>query len=94
MRREDEELALLKVSSKTDAKKLARAIYHELRKNGGEAVLQAIGAGAVNQAVKGVAIARGLAAPEGYDLKVVPGMAEVKMGDGVEKTAVKFRVFW
>lgn len=87
-------MEVLKVSSRTDAKKLARAIYHELRKNGGEATLQAVGAKAVNQAVKGVAVARGLAAPEGYDLEVVPGLVEVKMDDGKVKTAVRFRVFW
>jgi stage V sporulation protein S len=86
-------LELLKVSSRTDTRKLGKALYQALRKNGGEAVLQAVGAGAVNQAVKGVAVARGLAAPEGADLKAVPGLVKVEM-DGTEKTAVQFRVFW
>jgi stage V sporulation protein S len=86
-------LELLRVSSKTDAKKLGKALYQALRKNGGEAVLQAVGAGAINQAVKGVAVARGLAAPEGADLKAVPGLVKVEI-DGTEKTAVQLHVFW
>jgi len=84
---------VLRVSAKTDVKKLGTALYHMLRENGGEAVLQAVGAGAVNQAVKGVAVARGLAAPEGADLKVVPGLTRVTVG-GAEKTAVQLRVIW
>lgn len=86
-------MELLRVSSRTDTRKLGKALYQVLRKNGGEAVLQAVGAGAVNQAVKGVAVARGLAAPEGADLKTVPGLVKVEV-DGSEKTAVQLRVFW
>lgn len=49
----------LKVSKTTKPGKLAGAIIHTLDENGGKDVaLQAIGAGAVNQAVKAVAIAR------------------------------------
>lgn len=86
-------MEVLKVSSKSDIKRLGRALYHALRENGGEAVLQAVGAGAVNQAVKGVAVARGLAAPEGGDLKVVVGLTRVPI-EGTEKTAVQLRVLW
>ncbi|NHM28093.1 stage V sporulation protein S [Desulfofundulus sp. TPOSR] len=86
-------MELLKVSSKTDTRKLGKALYRALKENGGEAVLQAVGAGAVNQAVKGVAVARGLAAPEGADLKAVPGLTRIEM-DGTEKTAVQLHVFW
>ena len=84
---------VLRVSSKTEPKKLAGAIYRALKQNGGEVCLQAIGAGAVNQAVKGVAIARGFAAPEGANLKIVPGFKE-NAGDSGQVTAVSLNVFW
>lgn len=83
----------LKVSAKTDVKKLGMALYRALRNNGGEATLQAIGAGAVAQALKGVAVARGLAAPEGADLKVVPAFTQVTL-DGTEKTGMQLYVLW
>ncbi|SMB96680.1 stage V sporulation protein S [Thermanaeromonas toyohensis ToBE] len=86
-------MEVLKVSSKTDVRRLGRALYHALKENGGEAVLQAMGAGAISQAVKGVAVARGLAAPEGADLKVVPGLTRVTV-DGAERKAMQLRVFW
>jgi len=84
---------VLKVSSKTNPKKLAGAIYQALKQNGGEVCLQAIGAGAVNQAVKGVAIARGFAAPEGANLKVVPGFKDAADEDK-QVTAINLNVFW
>ena len=51
----------------------------------------AVGAGAVNQAVKAVAIARGFVAPNGLDLVCVPAFAEITI-DGEERTAIKFIV--
>ena len=53
--------------------------------------MQAVGAGAVNQAVKAVAIARGFVAPNGLDLVCVPAFAEITI-DGEERTAIKFIV--
>lgn len=89
-------MEMLRVSSKTEAKKLEAAIYHALKSNDEKKVeVRAIGAGAVNQAVKGIIVARGLAAPEGGDLKVIPGFvdAEVKDKDGL-MTAMRFIVYW
>ncbi|MEW5899452.1 MAG: stage V sporulation protein S [Bacillota bacterium] len=80
----------LKVSSRTEPKKLAGAIYHALKENDGKVQLQAIGAGAVNQAVKGVAIARGLAAPEGAELKIVPSFTDAEDNG----TAINLNVYW
>ncbi len=57
----------------------------------GNAEIQAIGAGAVNQAVKAVAIARGFVAPGGIDLICVPAFTDI-MIDGEERTAIKFIV--
>lgn len=53
--------------------------------------MQAIGAGAVNQAVKAIAIARGYVAPSGIDLVCVPAFADVEI-EGEERTAIKFLV--
>ena len=53
--------------------------------------MQAIGAGALNQAVKAVAIARGFVAPSGVDLVCVPAFAEVQV-EGEERTGIKLIV--
>lgn len=55
------------------------------------AEIQAIGAGALNQAVKSVAIARGFVAPTGKDLICIPAFTEVEI-DGEERTAIKLIV--
>lgn len=81
----------LKVSGSTDPKKLAGAICKSLEENGGEIAVQAIGAAAVNRAVKGIAIARAMAAPEGADLKVVPGFKDIEL-NGRKITAMQLHV--
>ena len=53
--------------------------------------MQAIGAGAVNQSIKAIAIARGFVAPNGMDLIAVPSFVEVEI-NGEERTAIKFFV--
>lgn len=53
--------------------------------------IQAIGAGAVNQAIKAIAIARGYVAPNGINLICIPAFSEVEI-DGEERTAIKFVV--
>jgi stage V sporulation protein S len=50
--------------------------------------LLAIGAGAINQAVKAIAIARGFVAPSGMDLICIPAFTDI-MIDGEERTAIK-----
>lgn len=57
----------------------------------GLAEIQAIGAGALNQAVKAVAIARGFVAPSGVDLICIPAFTDIKI-DGDERTAIKLIV--
>lgn len=61
-----------------------------LRENG-TAEVQAIGAGALNQAVKAVAIARGFVAPSGLDLMFVPAFVDVII-EGEERTAIKLLI--
>jgi stage V sporulation protein S len=58
----------------------------------GYAEIQAIGASALNQAVKAVTIARGYLEQDGMDLVVVPSFTEVDI-EGNERTAVRLAVF-
>lgn len=53
--------------------------------------MQAIGAGALNQGIKAIAIARGYVAPSGKDLIVVPAFSDILI-EGEEKTAIKLIV--
>ena len=83
-------MEVLKVSSSSGPKSVAGALAAVLREEGG-AEIQAIGAGAVNQSVKAIAIARGFVAPNGIDLISIPAFAEIMIGDE-ERTAIKFIV--
>jgi len=83
-------LEVLKVSANSKPKAVAGALAAVLRAHG-SAEVQAVGAGAVNQAVKAIAIARGYVAPNGIDLVSIPAFAEIDI-DGEERTAIKFFV--
>lgn len=83
-------MEVLKVSSKSNPNAVAGALAGVIRERG-HAELQAIGAGAINQAVKAVAIARGFVAPSGIDLVCVPAFTDVQI-DGEERTAIKLIV--
>ncbi|TDX52904.1 stage V sporulation protein S [Orenia marismortui] len=83
-------MEVLKVSSNSSPNSVAGALAGVLRDNGG-AELQAIGAGALNQAVKAVAIARGYVAPSGVDLICIPAFTDIEI-DGEERTAIKLIV--
>jgi stage V sporulation protein S len=81
---------ILKVSSKSSPNSIAGALAGVIREKG-SAELQAVGAGAINQAVKAVAIARGFVAPSGVDLVCVPAFTDIQI-NGEEKTALKIIV--
>jgi stage V sporulation protein S len=81
---------VLKVSSKSKPKSVAGALAGVLGEND-KAELQAIGAGALNQAVKAIAIARGYVAPRGKDLICIPAFVDVEIDDE-ERTAIKLIV--
>lgn len=83
-------MEILKVSANSQPKSVAGALAAVLRDNK-FAEIQAIGAGAVNQAVKAIAITRGFVAPNGIDLIAVPAFSEVTI-DGEERTAIRFFV--
>ncbi len=57
----------------------------------GHAELQAVGAGALNQAIKAIAIARGYVAPMGTDLTCSPAFADITI-QGEGRTAIKLLV--
>ncbi|MCM0648702.1 stage V sporulation protein S [Clostridium swellfunianum] len=83
-------MEVLKVSAQSQPKSVAGALAAVLRENS-SAEVQAVGAGAVNQAVKAIAITRGFVAPNGIDLVVVPAFSEITI-EGEERTAIKFIV--
>ena len=84
-------MEVLKVSHKSVPNKVAGAIAGVLSKTD-EVEIQAIGAGAVNQAIKAIAIARRFVETRGKRLYVVPGFVEIEIG-GEKRTGMKFKVF-
>lgn len=83
-------MEILKVSAKSNPNSVAGAHAGVLREKGG-AEIQAIGAGALNQAIKSIAIARGFVAPGGIDLVCVPAFTDIEI-EGEERTAIKLIV--
>ena len=82
-----EKIDILKVSSKSNPNSVAGAIAAQIKETG-KVELQAIGAGALNQAIKAVAVARGFVAPSGYNLVCIPAFADVEV-DGDDRTGIK-----
>ncbi len=80
-------MTLLKAGAKTNPSSLAGAIAGLIREEGW-AEVQTIGAGALNQTIKAVAIARGYVAPSGYELICIPAFEDIEI-DGEERTAIK-----
>lgn len=83
-------MTILKVAAHSRSTAVAGAIAGVIRETG-RAELQAIGAGAVNQATKAVAIARSYLALDGMDIILIPTFTEVTIGDQ-ERTALRFIV--
>jgi len=83
-------MEVLRVSSKSEPKSVAGAIAAILR-NGESVEINAIGAAAVNQVVKSIAVARGYVAPNGIDMVCIPAFAQLEV-DGKEKTSIRFIV--
>jgi stage V sporulation protein S len=81
---------IIKVSARSRSTAVAGAIAGVVREHN-RAEVQAIGAGAVNQAIKAVAIARGYLSEDNIDVIVIPFFTEV-MIDEQERTAVRMVV--
>ena len=83
-------MEVIKVSTKSNPNSVAGALAAIIKeKNIVE--IQAVGAGAINQAVKAIAIARGFVAPSGRDIVCVPAFTDIEI-DGQERTAIKLIV--
>lgn len=80
----------LKVSSKSNPSSVAGALANVFREKG-TVEIQAVGAGALNQAIKAIAIARGFLAPSGKNIVCIPAFTDITI-EGVEKTAIKLIV--
>ncbi|PJA39423.1 stage V sporulation protein S [candidate division WWE3 bacterium CG_4_9_14_3_um_filter_41_6] len=82
---------LIRVSATSRSTAVAGAIAGVMREQR-YAEVQAIGASAVNQAIKAIAIARGYLEQDNIDLAVVPAFTDVVI-DGNERTALRIAVF-
>ena len=80
----------LKVSSKSNPNSIAGALANVL-KDESCVEIQAVGAGALNQAIKGIIISRGFVAPSGKNLYCIPSFTTI-MIDNEERTAIKILI--
>ncbi len=82
-------MEVLKVSSKSNPNSVAGALAGIVREQGA-AEMQTVGAGALNQAIKAIAIARGFIAPSA-GLTCIPAFADILI-NGEERTAIRLLV--
>lgn len=80
----------LKVSTRSNPNAVAGAMAGVVRDTGGVEV-QVVGAGALNQAIKAVAIARGFLHDSEVDLVCVPSFADIEI-DGERRTAIRLAI--
>lgn len=85
-----EKIDILKVSSKSNPNSVAGAIAGMIKEYG-KVELQAIGAGALNQSIKAIAVARGYVAPSGINLICIPAFADIEI-EGDDRTGIKLIV--
>lgn len=88
---QEPQMDFLKVSSKSSPASVAGAIAGMV-KDGVPVNMQCVGAGAVNQAIKAVAIARGFLIPTGVDISCAPTFSDVEIG-GETRTAIRIAVY-
>lgn len=81
---------IIRVSAKSRSTAVAGAIAGVVREHG-RADVQAIGAGAVNQALKAATIARGFLELDGINVVLVPSFTDVDIG-GQQRTALKISI--
>lgn len=80
-------MEVLKVSTKSNPNSVAGALAAIIKERN-TVEIQVVGAGAINQAVKAIAIARGFVAPSGKDIVCIPAFTDIEI-DGEERTAIK-----
>ncbi len=81
----------LKVSSKSSPASVAGAVAGMVN-DGVPVNIQCVGAGAVNQAIKAIAIARGFLIPKGRDISIAPTFSDIEIG-GESRTAIRIAVY-
>lgn len=87
----DTEESVIRVSRTTPPQDLAGAIAGACY-DGNPPVIRAIGAGAVNQTVKGIILASQFVASHGHTLSVRPGFQDISGDDGKTISAIVFRL--
>ena len=80
----------LKVSTRSNPNSVAGAIAGAVRQTGAVEI-RIVGAGALNQAIKAVAIARGHVTASGVDLVCIPTFADIEI-DGEHRTAIRLSI--
>jgi stage V sporulation protein S len=90
MSEEQKDDQVLRVSAGSNPQAVASAIAHSIYETR-SCKIRAVGAGAINQAVKAIAIARGYTAPRGMDLICIPGFTSIESHDG-QISAIVFDV--
>ena len=80
----------LKVSTKSNPAKVEGALVNVLKESD-RVVLQAVGAGAINQTMKAIAIGRGFVAPSGIELVCIPSFVDIEINEE-KRTAMKLVV--
>lgn len=83
-------MEILKVSGKSNPASVAGALANAL-KEVPKIEMDTVGAGALNQAVKAIAIARGYLAPIGIDCVCIPAFMDVEINGSI-RTAIKMIV--
>lgn len=81
----------IKVSSQSNPNSVAGMIANLLKEGNEKVEVSCIGAGALNQSIKGICIARGFVAPLGMDLVCIPAFKQIQL-DGLNRTAMKIIV--
>lgn len=79
-----------KVSSKSNPNSVAGALAGVMKVQE-NATIQTVGAGALNQAIKAIAIARGFLVPIGIDIMVIPTFSDITI-NGEDRTAIQLHV--
>ena len=85
---------MMRVSATSPPQAIAQSIYHCIFDQSQLPVVRAIGAGAVCQACKGIAIARSLVATRGRDLATTIGFDTIKGESGHDISAQTFYLFF
>jgi stage V sporulation protein S len=89
----DQDEGIIKVRPNSPVQQIANSIRIAIFEERKMPIIRAVGAGAVNQACKGIAIARGYVATQGYDLGMNVGFINLMNDEDEEITALSFHLY-